>query len=121
MQMRSTPDLSFNRVVIVSVCEKPQLVMAKAPGKLAGMDTTLKSKGSGWSEDLWFRNRLSALTVDGLLPSVVPSGSQGSLTERRGRVVLTDDAIDQMDERTWAQRLRSWTRRRPLSMASSAT
>jgi hypothetical protein len=82
MQMRSTPDLSFNRVVIVSVCEKPQLVMAKAPGKLAGMDTTLKSKGSGWSEDLWFRNRLSALTVDGLLPSVVPSGSQGSLTDR---------------------------------------
>jgi hypothetical protein len=40
---------------------------------------------------------------------------------RRGRVVLTDDAIDQMDERTWAQRLRSWTRRRSLSMASSAT
>jgi hypothetical protein len=32
---------------------------------------------------------------------------------RRGRVVLTDDAIDQMDARTWAQRLRSWTRRRP--------
>jgi hypothetical protein len=32
---------------------------------------------------------------------------------QRGRVVLTDDAIDQIDERTWAQRLRSWTRRRP--------
>ena len=32
---------------------------------------------------------------------------------RRGRVVLTDDAIDQMDERTWALSLRRWTRRRP--------
>jgi hypothetical protein len=32
---------------------------------------------------------------------------------RRGRVVLTDDGIDQMDERTWAQCLRRWTRRRP--------
>jgi hypothetical protein len=32
---------------------------------------------------------------------------------RRGRMVLTDDAIDQMDERTWAQGLRRWTRRRP--------
>jgi hypothetical protein len=32
---------------------------------------------------------------------------------RRRRVMLTDDAIDQMDARTWAQRLRSWTRRRP--------
>jgi hypothetical protein len=32
---------------------------------------------------------------------------------RRGRVVLTDDAIDAMDERTWAPCLRRWTRRRP--------
>jgi hypothetical protein len=32
---------------------------------------------------------------------------------RRGRVVLTDDAIDQMDARTWAHSLRRWTRRRP--------
>jgi hypothetical protein len=32
---------------------------------------------------------------------------------RRGRVALTDDAIDQMDEWTWAQCLRRWTRRRP--------
>jgi hypothetical protein len=32
---------------------------------------------------------------------------------RRGRVVLTDEAIDQMDARTWAQGLRRWTRRRP--------
>jgi hypothetical protein len=32
---------------------------------------------------------------------------------RRGRVVLTDDVIDQMDDRTWAQCLRRWTRRRP--------
>jgi hypothetical protein len=32
---------------------------------------------------------------------------------RRGRVALTDDVIDARDERTWAQRLRSWTRRRP--------
>jgi hypothetical protein len=32
---------------------------------------------------------------------------------RRGRVVLTDDAIDQMDARTWVSSLRRWTRRRP--------
>jgi hypothetical protein len=32
---------------------------------------------------------------------------------RRGRVVLTDDAIDAMDARTWAQCLQRWTRRRP--------
>ncbi len=32
---------------------------------------------------------------------------------RRGRVVLTDDAIDAMDARTWASSLRRWTRRRP--------
>ena len=30
---------------------------------------------------------------------------------RRGRVVLTDEVIDEMDERTWQQRLRRWTRR----------
>ena len=32
---------------------------------------------------------------------------------RRGRMVLTDDAIDAVDERTWAHSLRRWTRRRP--------
>jgi hypothetical protein len=32
---------------------------------------------------------------------------------RRGRVVLSDDAIEAMDERTWASSLRRWTRRRP--------
>jgi hypothetical protein len=32
---------------------------------------------------------------------------------RRGRVILTDDAIDQMEARTWAQCMRRWTRRRP--------
>jgi hypothetical protein len=32
---------------------------------------------------------------------------------RRGRVVLTDDAIDAMDARPWASSLRWWTRRRP--------
>jgi hypothetical protein len=32
---------------------------------------------------------------------------------RRGRVEVTDDAIDAMDERTWASSLRCWTRRRP--------
>jgi hypothetical protein len=32
---------------------------------------------------------------------------------RRRRVVLTDDAIDQMDTRTWALCLRRWTRPRP--------
>jgi hypothetical protein len=31
----------------------------------------------------------------------------------RGRVVLTDEAIDAMDEGTWASSLRRWTRRRP--------
>ena len=33
-------------------------------------------------------------------------------TWRCGRVVLTDEAIDQMDARTWTQRLTRWTRRR---------
>lgn len=32
---------------------------------------------------------------------------------RRGRVVLTDDAIDAMEAHTWASCLRRWTRRRP--------
>lgn len=32
---------------------------------------------------------------------------------RRGWVVLTDEAIDAMDARTWASSLRRWTRRRP--------
>jgi hypothetical protein len=32
---------------------------------------------------------------------------------RRGRVVLTDDAIDQMDKRTWTHCVRRWTRQRP--------
>jgi hypothetical protein len=32
---------------------------------------------------------------------------------RRGRAVLTDDAIDQMDARTWAQGLRCWKCRGP--------
>jgi hypothetical protein len=32
---------------------------------------------------------------------------------RRGRVVLSDDTIDQMDARTWAHCVRRWTRRRP--------
>lgn len=34
---------------------------------------------------------------------------------RRGRVRLTDEAIDTMDERPWQQRLRRWTLRRPAS------
>ena len=32
---------------------------------------------------------------------------------RRGRVMLGDEMIDGMDERTWQQRLRRWTRQRP--------
>jgi hypothetical protein len=32
---------------------------------------------------------------------------------RRGRVVLTDEVIDRMDQQRWAQCLRRWTRRRP--------
>jgi hypothetical protein len=32
---------------------------------------------------------------------------------RRGRVVLSDAEIDAMEARTWAQRLKRWTRRRP--------
>jgi hypothetical protein len=32
---------------------------------------------------------------------------------RRGRVVLSDADIDAMDERTWGQSLRRWTKRRP--------
>ncbi len=32
---------------------------------------------------------------------------------RRGRVVLSDAAIDAMEPRAWAQCLRRWTRRRP--------
>jgi hypothetical protein len=32
---------------------------------------------------------------------------------RRGRVVLSDADIDAMEARTWAQRLKRWTRRRP--------
>ena len=32
---------------------------------------------------------------------------------RRGRVVLSDDAIDTLDERAWQQCLRRWTARRP--------
>jgi hypothetical protein len=32
---------------------------------------------------------------------------------RRGRVVLSDSDIDAMDSRTWEQRLRRWTKRRP--------
>jgi hypothetical protein len=32
---------------------------------------------------------------------------------RRGRVALSDDAIDALDERAWQQRLRRWTARRP--------
>jgi hypothetical protein len=32
---------------------------------------------------------------------------------QRGRVILTDAQIDQMDPKHWAQCLRRWTRRRP--------
>jgi hypothetical protein len=32
---------------------------------------------------------------------------------RRGRVALTDEVIDRMDERTWTHCVRRWTRRRP--------
>lgn len=32
---------------------------------------------------------------------------------RRGCVVLSDADIDAMDERTWGQNLRRWTKRRP--------
>jgi hypothetical protein len=32
---------------------------------------------------------------------------------RRGRVVLSDADIDEMEARIWAQSLRRWTRRRP--------
>jgi len=32
---------------------------------------------------------------------------------RRGRVVLRDEIIDTMDEKTWLQKLRGWTTRRP--------
>jgi hypothetical protein len=34
---------------------------------------------------------------------------------RRGRVALSDADIDAMDERTWKQSLRRWTKRRPRS------
>ena len=45
----------------------------------------LASIGSRWQGDMW----------------------------RRGRVILTDADIDQMDPRRWAHCLRRWTRRRP--------
>jgi len=32
---------------------------------------------------------------------------------RRGRVVLSDSALDAMDARTWEQRLKRWMKRRP--------
>jgi hypothetical protein len=32
---------------------------------------------------------------------------------RRGRIRLSDEAIDAMDECLWQQRLRRWTTRRP--------
>jgi hypothetical protein len=32
---------------------------------------------------------------------------------RRGRVVLSDADIDGMDERTWKQSLKRWTKRHP--------
>jgi hypothetical protein len=34
---------------------------------------------------------------------------------RRGRVVLTDAVLDEMDTRTWTQCLRRWTTHRPQS------
>ena len=32
---------------------------------------------------------------------------------RRGRVVLRDETIDEMDEKNWLQKLRGWTTQRP--------
>jgi hypothetical protein len=39
---------------------------------------------------------------------------QGALW-RRGHVVHSDAEIDAMDERTWKQSLKRWTKRRPTS------
>jgi hypothetical protein len=43
-------------------------------------DTTLKIKQSAWQQNLMCKTLLYALTLDGLLQSVVPLGSRLSLT-----------------------------------------